>query len=87
MGSALVRYAAADPARDEPVRAYCERLGMPLDGRRIRQLLTAYWLDAVARRLVDSAVDPHQSFDAAWRRQNIDVILSTIAEDGSLASA
>jgi aminoglycoside phosphotransferase (APT) family kinase protein len=84
LGRAVLRYGATGAQRDDAVRTYCQRLGVQVDQRRLRQLLTAYWLEAMARSVAVNAADPHESRGPAWQRENIDVVLEAIADDGSL---
>ena len=85
LGPAVLRYAANDPLRDDAIRAYCERIGLAAGERRVRQLLTAYWLEALARSAIANGADPRQSRGTTWQQENIDLILGLISDNGSLA--
>lgn len=76
LGPALLRFRAV-AANDPTVRAYAARLGLALDEREHAALLVAYWLDALARELSDPDRADQQD-DPAWRRANIDGVVSVL---------
>jgi aminoglycoside phosphotransferase (APT) family kinase protein len=78
LGPALLRYAADQLPGDDVISAYCERLGLTLAGRELRGLLAAYWLEALARELLDNGRGPQQLVDATWLDENVDLVLNAL---------
>jgi hypothetical protein len=74
LGVALVRHQLpwAQAGGDEVVDSYCRRLGIDVDGRILKGLVFAYWLEHVAYEL-DSSRD--RARRPVWMRNNVGVVL------------
>ena len=68
---------------DELIRAYCRRIGVQLGPDELTLVLGAYWLNAIARELVDPDRDPEDATRGqSWRVANVDAVAQTLAPSG-----
>jgi CelD/BcsL family acetyltransferase involved in cellulose biosynthesis/aminoglycoside phosphotransferase (APT) family kinase protein len=64
--------------RWEAARRYCRLTGIELGTRELEALVSAYWLQTVARSVVDPDRDPVRVGDPAWQRANVDHVLEVL---------
>jgi CelD/BcsL family acetyltransferase involved in cellulose biosynthesis len=57
---------------------YSDLAGLEVGSRELRGLLVAYWLQAVARDIVDPDRDPVRVGDPGWRKANVDNVLDAM---------
>jgi CelD/BcsL family acetyltransferase involved in cellulose biosynthesis len=62
----------------ETLDRYCHLTDLELGPRQLHGLLAAYWLQAVARDIVDPDRDPVRVGDPAWRKANVEDVLETM---------
>jgi aminoglycoside phosphotransferase (APT) family kinase protein len=79
LGAALVRHQLpwAEAGGDEVVDEYCRRVGIEVDGRLLKSIVFAYWLDRVAFEL---GMSPDRAERPVWMRNNVEVVLDSLAE-------
>jgi aminoglycoside phosphotransferase (APT) family kinase protein len=79
LGTALVRHQLpwAEAGGDKVVDEYCRRVGIEVDGKLLKSIVFAYWLDRVAFEL---GLSPDRAERPVWMRNNVEVVLDSLAE-------
>jgi aminoglycoside phosphotransferase (APT) family kinase protein len=79
LGGALLAYSAERTADEESdLCAYGEAIELQVESRLMHGLLAAYWLEAVAREIIDPDRPRDPAYYARWRRENVDDVLDTL---------
>jgi aminoglycoside phosphotransferase (APT) family kinase protein len=65
---------------DELLHAYCRRIGVELAPGQLVSLVAAYWLNAVARELLDPDRDPDHATEPYWREANVENVLGHFSD-------
>lgn len=68
---------------DEFVRRACRRIGIELGPEELVDLVGAYWLNAVARELVDPDRDVDHAADPHWLKVNVEHVVRTFSRPGA----
>jgi hypothetical protein len=63
---------------DDLFRAYCQKLGIELDARRLGLLVAAYWLDRISNSVEHY---PNRKRRPRWFRNNVEFVLRALVED------
>jgi hypothetical protein len=72
---------------DEFLRTACRRIGIELGPEELVDLVGAYWLNAVARELVDPDRDPDRATDPHWLKVNVEHVVRAFSRPGARRSA
>jgi hypothetical protein len=72
---------------DEFLRRACRRIDIELRSDELVDLVAAYWLNAVARELVDPDRDPDHATDPHWLKVNVEHVVRALSRPGARRSA
>jgi hypothetical protein len=71
---------------DEFLRRACRRIGIELRPDELVDLVGAYWLNAVAREVVDPDRDPDHPTDPHWLKVNVEHVIRAFSAAGARRS-
>lgn len=69
------------------LQRYAHLAGLQVSTRELQALVSAYWLQAVARDIVDPDRDPVRVGDPAWRKANVENVVEAITDGRSNGEA